>query len=118
MKQLKFIVLAGLAAALLSGCASSIDTASVAGMQTTRDAFKAALHKEYVSLAKAEQEEDDSDDTKYFIKKARDAGLGLDVLPQQLNERKIPGHASGQLAKARIIGLAIAGKVWPMIILC
>ena len=109
MKQLKFIVLAGLAAALVSGCASSIDTASVAGMQTTRDAFKSALHKEYVSLAKAEQAEDDADDTKYFIKKARDAGLGLDVLPQQLNERKIPAHASGQLAKAR---MALVNKLW------
>ena len=109
MKQLKFIVLAGLAAALVSGCASNIDTGSVAGMQTTRDAFKSALHKEYVSLAKAEQEEDDTDDTKYFIKKARDAGLGLDVLPQLLNERKIPGHASGQLAKART---ALVNKLW------
>ena len=85
-----------------------IDTASVAGMQTTRDAFKSALHKEYVSLAKAEQK-DDADDTKYFIKKARDAGLALDVLPQQLNERKIPAHASGQLAKAR---MALVNKLW------
>ena len=73
MKQLKFIVLAGLAAVLVSGCASGIDTASVAGMQTTRDAFKSALHKEYVSLAKAEQEEGDTDDTKFFINKAKDA---------------------------------------------
>ncbi|MBB52911.1 MAG: hypothetical protein CMF67_00905 [Magnetovibrio sp.] len=109
MKQLKFIVLAGLAAVLVSGCASSIDTASVAGMQTSRDAFKSALHKEYTSLAKAEQEEGDADDTKYFIKKAKDAGLGLDVLPQQLSERKIPNHAKGQLSKAR---MSLVNKLW------
>ena len=109
MKQFKFIVLAGFAAVLVSGCASSIDTASVAGMQTTRDAFKSALHKEYVSLATTEQEEGDIDDTKFFINKAKDAGLGLDVLPQQLNERKIPSHAKGQLAKART---SLVTKLW------
>ena len=72
MKQLKFIVLAGLAAVLVSGCASGIDTASVAGMQTTRDAFKSALHKEYVSLAKAEQEEGDTDDTRHGGARAKE----------------------------------------------
>ena len=106
MKQLKYIVLA---AVLVSGCASNIDTTSVAGMQTTRDAFKSALHKEYVSLAKSEQEEGDKEDTIYFINKARDAGLGLDVLPQQLDERKVPGHAKGQLAKART---SLVNKLW------
>ena len=109
MKQLKYIVLAGLAAVLVSGCASNIDTTSVAGMQTTRDAFKSALHKEYVSLAKSEQEEGDKEDTIYFINKAKDAGLGLDVLPQQLDERKLPDHAKGQLAKART---SLVNKLW------
>ncbi len=109
MKNLKFIILAGCAAVLVAGCASNIDTASVAGMQTTRDAFKSALHKEYVSLANAEQREDDREDTIYFTNKAKDAGLGLDVLPQQLDERKIPGHAKGQLAKART---SLINKLW------
>lgn len=109
MKQFKILVLAGLAAVLASGCASSIDTASVAGMQTARDAFKSALHKEYVALAMAEQKEDDADDTKYFIDKAKDAGLGLDVLPQQLDERELPAVSKGQLAKART---ALINKLW------
>jgi len=109
MKQFKFLVLAGLAAVLVSGCASGIDTASVAGMQTSRDAFKSALHKEYVSLAMAEQKEDDKDDTQYFIDKAKDAGLGLDVQPQLLDERNLPSSSKGQLAKART---SLINKLW------
>ena len=109
MKQFKLLVLAGLAAVLVSGCAGSIDTATVAGMQTTKDPFKSALHKEYVALAMAEQKEDDVDDTKYFINKAKNAGLGLDVLPQQLDERKLPSHSKGQIAKART---ALVNKLW------
>ena len=88
MKQFK-LVLAGLAAVLLSGCALNVDTMGVAGMQTTRDGFKQALHKEYVALAKSENDEGDGADAEYFLGKAKDAGLGLDVLPQQMGERNL-----------------------------
>jgi len=115
MKQLKFLVLAGLAAVLVSGCANSVDnatfaeTSSVGGMQTTRDAFKSALHKEYVALAIAEQEEADGDDARFFIAKAKDAGLGLDVLPQLLDDRTLPKSVKPQLAKART---QLVNKLW------
>jgi len=108
MKQLKFFVLAGFAAVLVSGCANQ-NIGKVSGMQTTRDNFKAALHKEYVALAVAEDKEQDSDDAEYFIQKAKNAGLGLDVIPQLLNERTLPGKTKGQLAKARS---NLVNKLW------
>ncbi len=108
MKQLKFFVLAGLAAVLVSGC-GTVDIKSVADMQTTRDAFKAALHKEYVALAQAEYAESDIEDAEYFIKKAKDAGLGLDVAPQPLSERKIPALAKKDIVAAR---KELVSKLW------
>ena len=108
MKQIKFLMLAGFAAVFVSGCAN-VETAGVAGMQTTRDAFKAALHKEYVALAVAENKEGDSEDAQYFIDKAKSAGLGLDVVPQPLTERKVPGHAKKALASART---KLTTKLW------
>jgi len=108
MKQLKFLALAGLAAVFVTGCAN-VETASVAGMQTTRDAFKSALHKEYVALAVAENKEGDSEDAEYFINKAKDAGLGLDVLPQLLDDRDLPKSAKGAMAKART---QLVNKLW------
>ncbi len=108
MKQLKFFVLAGLAAVLVSGC-GTVDIDSVSGMQTTRDAFKSALHKEYVALAQAEYNESDIEDAEYFIAKAKDAGLGLDVAPQPMAERKIPAHAKKDMAKARA---ELVSKLW------
>jgi OOP family OmpA-OmpF porin len=115
MKQLKFFVLAGFMAVLASGC-STLDTngvgamiESVGGMQTTRDAFKAGLHKEYVELAKAEYAEGDVADAEFFIKKAKDAGLGLDVAPQAMAERNIPALAKKDMAKARA---DLVAKLW------
>lgn len=115
MKQLKFLVLAGLTAVIVSGC-GTLDTngvgsmiESVSGMQTTRDAFKAALHKEYVGLAVAEYKESDVADAEYFIKKAKDAGLGLDVAPQPMAERDIPAIAKKDMAAARA---ELVSKLW------
>jgi len=108
MKQFK-LVLAGLAAVLLSGCALNVDTMGVAGMQTTRDGFKQALHKEYVALAKSENDEGDGADAEYFLGKAKDAGLGLDVLPQQMGERNLPGKTKGAIAAART---QLVNKLW------
>ena len=108
MKQLKFFVLAGLAAVLVSGC-GTVDIKSVADMQTTRDPFKSALHKEYVALAQAEYDESDVEDAEYFIAKAKDAGLGLDVAPQPLSERTIPGYAKKSMVGAR---KELVDKLW------
>jgi outer membrane protein OmpA-like peptidoglycan-associated protein len=115
MKKFKFLVLAGVAAIVVSGCAGSVnnetiaETKSIGGMQTTRDVFKSALHKEYLALAIAEQKEGDGDDARFFLLKAKNAGLGLDVLPQQLDERVIAKQAKGQLAKARTV---LVNKLW------
>lgn len=108
MKQLKFFVLAGFAAIMVTGC-GTVDIKSVADMQTTRDAFKSALHKEYVALADAEYMESDIEDAEYFVAKAKDAGLGLDVAPQPMAERKIPGYAKKSMAKARA---ELVSKLW------
>jgi OOP family OmpA-OmpF porin len=108
MKQLKFFVLAGLAAVLVSGC-GTVDIKSVADMQTTRDPFKSALHKEYVALAQSEYDESDIEDAEYFINKAKDAGLGLDLAPQPLSERTIPGYAKKSMVAAR---KELVDKLW------
>ena len=108
MKQLKFFVLAGLAAVLVTGC-GTVDIDGVGNMQTTRDSFKAALHKEYVALAGAEYKESDIEDAEYFIAKAKDAGLGLDVSPQPMSERVVPKFAKKTMAKARA---ALVSKLW------
>ncbi len=110
MKHFKYIIPAGLVALLLAGCGSVELVNKVSDMQTTRDAFKAALHKEYVALAVKEQNINDVDDAMFFIKRAREVGLGLDVAPQPLSDRKgIPKYAKKGLATARA---NLVAKLW------
>ncbi len=110
MKQLKYLMPAGLVSLLVAGCGSVELVNKVSDMQTTRDAFKSALHKEYVALAVAEQKLSDVDDAIFFIKRAREVGLGLDVSPQPLSDRKgIPKYARKGLVKARA---KLVAKLW------
>lgn len=110
MKQLKYLMPAGLVSLLVAGCGSVELVNKVSDMQTTRDAFKSALHKEYVALAVAEQKMSDVDDAIFFIKRAREVGLGLDVSPQPLSDRKgIPKYARKGLVKARA---KLVAKLW------
>ena len=109
MKQLKFFVLAGLAAVLVTGCAGveAIDSAS--GIKVSKDPFKAALHKEYLMLAQAEDKEGDTEDAVYFANKAKSAGMGEDVAPQPMAERVIPKIAKKNMASARS---ELVSKLW------
>ncbi|MAH83033.1 MAG: hypothetical protein CBB68_00790 [Rhodospirillaceae bacterium TMED8] len=108
MNQVKFYIMNGLTAVLVAGC-GTVDTKGVGDMQTTRDAFKSALHKEYVALADAENKESDIDDAEFFIAKAKESGLGLDVAPQAMSERTIPLYAKKSMAKARA---ELVRKLW------
>tara|TARA_B100000686_G_C16685909_1_gene914786 strand:- start:26 stop:907 length:882 start_codon:yes stop_codon:yes gene_type:complete len=110
MKHFKYLIPAGLVSLLVAGCGSVELVNEISDMQTTRDEFKAALHKEYVALALKEQSINDEDDAVFFIKRAREVGLGLDLAPQPLSDRKgIPKYARKGLAAARA---SLVAKLW------
>ena len=66
-------------------------------------------HQERCRHADSEYKQSDIDSTEYYIKKAKDAGLGLDVVPQPMAERKIPEFAKKEMAKARA---DLVSKLW------
>jgi len=109
MRQFKVYSIAAVGLLLLSGCSQFVDTDSVSMMAPKGNAFQNALHQEYVALAVAEKKEDDGDDAKYFIDKAKAAAMGESVGPQPLEERKLPESAKGDLAQAR---LQLVNKLW------
>jgi len=109
MRQIKTFSFAAAGLLLLSGCSGFVDTDSVSMMAPKGNAFQNALHQEYVDLAVAEKKEDDGDDAKYFIAKAKSAAMGESVGPQPLEERAIPDDTKGDLAKAR---LQLVNKLW------
>lgn len=109
MRQVKNLSFAAAGLLLLSGCSQFVDTDSVSMMAPKGNAFQNALHQEYVDLAVMEKTEDDGDDAKYFIAKAKSAAMGESVGPQPLEERAIPEAAKGDLAKAR---LQLVNKLW------
>ena len=109
MKQLKFFVLAGLAAVLVTGCGSVQLIDEVSGMSPKGNAFTQAAYKEYLALAKAEQDESDIEDAVFFANKAKAAANGDPVAPQAMAERNIPKFAKATMVKERT---ALVDKLW------
>lgn len=73
---------------LLAGaCTDARLVDNVSQMKPTEGGFKAGLHKEYVSLARAELGEGDLFDTGVFARRAEAAAMGKEVNPDQLWDR-------------------------------
>ena len=92
----------GLAAVLvLAACTAAPDLGELQAIKPAGDDFSKGLYKGYAALAKAEYDEADWKDSAYFARKAEDAAIGVDVLPDKMDQRKIPGGAVEELAAAR-----------------
>lgn len=100
MKLLSRLTILGLMGALVAAC-SSIDLNATKKMSLSGDAFQNALFKEYVDLARMEDEEFDSADAVYFDNRAKAAAAGKDTGPQELSARNLPKSAMGDLKDAR-----------------
>jgi OmpA-OmpF porin, OOP family len=85
---------------LLSGCVG-YDLGRVSEMPPSDSAFATALHQEYVRMARAEADEADWGNAVYFNNKARLAGIGDDVSPQQPAERRLPDDVSSEFETQR-----------------
>lgn len=87
------------AAALLSACAANLGEAERAA--PPGNAFAAELHKGYVELARAEQDENDFTDARAFADRAIAAAGGKPMPPESLGARKLPAATVPALADAR-----------------
>lgn len=84
----------------LTGCAGTmLDDAQ--GVDPAGTSFQNALYSGYVDLALAEYDEGDYRDSDYFSRQALAAAGGQAVMPQALEERRLPGDSLGALGDAR-----------------
>ncbi|MAN79779.1 MAG: flagellar motor protein MotB [Rhodospirillaceae bacterium] len=100
MKFLNKLAVLGLTGALVAAC-SSIDLDATKMMSLSGDNFQKALFKEYVDLARSEDDQADSRSAVYYNNRAKMAAAGKDTGPQELKDRKIPSSAAADLAAAR-----------------
>lgn len=86
-------------AVLLGGCTTNFiqdQLAPVRAMPTTGTAFTQALHTEYLWLADAEYSGGDLSDALYYGEKARRAGNGEEVAPEDPYANATPIDAAGE----------------------
>ena len=100
MKFLNRLAVLGLTGALVAAC-SSIDLDATKKMPLSGDNFQKALFKEYVELARSEDDQADSRSAVYYNTRAQMAAAGKDTGPQDMKDRKIPSSATADLAAAR-----------------
>ena len=100
MKILNRMAVLGLVGALVAAC-SSIDLDTTQKMALKGDKFQSALFKEYVDLARSEDDQGDSRSAVYYNMRAKMAADGKDTGPQELKDRKIPAGAVADLTAAR-----------------
>ena len=100
MKILNRLAVLGLTGALVAAC-SSIDLDATKKMSLSGDNFQKALFKEYVDLARSEDDQADSRSAVYYNARAKMAAAGKDTGPQDLKDRKIPSGAVADLTAAR-----------------
>lgn len=101
MHSIKILASAAALGIVLGGCAGLEDPSRVRAMTKQGDAFQRALHSEYVDLAQAEWDEYDMWDSDFFIAKAGKAGMGQNVLPQEVAERELPADTVSEITTAR-----------------
>ncbi len=95
-------VVAGAAAGVLlfAGC-SGQQLGSAEKVKPTGSEFNQALYQGYVSLAKDEYREGDYRDSDKFAGRAKQAGTGGSVMPEEVAARKLPADKAGELTDAR-----------------
>ncbi|MDH3228966.1 MAG: OmpA family protein [Alphaproteobacteria bacterium] len=96
------IAVAGAAAGLLllAGC-SGQQLGSARTIQPTGSEFSQNLYRGYVSLSEAEYAEGDYRDSDAFARRAKQAGTGGAVAPEDIAARKLPVESTGELTAAR-----------------
>jgi OOP family OmpA-OmpF porin len=72
----------------------------IRSMQTSGSAFTQALHSEYLWLADAEYAGNDLSDALYYGEKARRAGNGEEVAPEDPTAQGIPASEAAELTRA------------------
>jgi len=77
------------------------DVDRVRAMAPTGDAFRAALHRDYLEIAEEERSEGDWPDARYFLRRAEAVALGEAVAPQEVAEREIVPEKAPELEAAR-----------------
>ncbi|MBL4719920.1 MAG: OmpA family protein [Alphaproteobacteria bacterium] len=97
----RLFLLLGVAAFTLGACADGSLINSASNMKPTGSAFSMALHKEYVTLAKAEQKEGDHMDAAVFARRAKTAGSGKSVSPDNIFDRGYSNNNRATLLNAR-----------------
>ncbi len=101
MKSINLIAVLS-TAGLLSACAAfNYNLTDVSEQKLSGDAFKDALHEEYLILARDENKEGDWNDASFFAKRATDAASGVDFGPQEIKDRGIPQANLKELGFAR-----------------
>jgi OOP family OmpA-OmpF porin len=100
MKFLSRLAVLGLVGALVAAC-SSIDLDATKKMSLSGDNFQKALFKEYVDLARSEDDQGDSKSAIYYNDRAKMAAAGKDTGPQELKARKLPSSAVADITAAR-----------------
>jgi OOP family OmpA-OmpF porin len=102
---------------LAGACTDARLVDNVSQMKPTEGGFKTGLHKEYVSLARAELDEGDFFDTGIFARRAEAAAMGKGVDPDQLWDRDYTKKDRGLLFKERdrlVAALDGGGRAhWP-----
>ena len=92
MRMRSLATLAGIVL-LVGACADSRLVSDVSKLKPKESGFKANLHKEYVDLAKAENEEGDTYDTGVFAPRAEASAMGKSVDPDKLWDRSYQEEA-------------------------
>ncbi len=101
---MKTIIVATGAAAgliLLAGC-SGAQLGSARTVQPTGSEFNQSLYRGYIGLSESEYAEGDYRDSDAFAKRAKQAGAGSAVAPEDIAARSLPAENVGELTEARM----------------
>lgn len=85
----------------LKGLTGDWDVATVKNLPKPEGAFEQALFDEYVRLGSAERQEQDWNDTDFFLSRARLLSQGRSVEPTHLEDRDMPADSLAELTSAR-----------------
>jgi len=85
---------------LLAGCSGS-ELGRAQKLQPAGSEFSQNLYKGYIGLSESEYAEGDYQDADAFARRAKQAGAGGAVAPEDIAARKLPAERTGELTAAR-----------------
>jgi OOP family OmpA-OmpF porin len=100
MRSLHSLGAVAVAALVLSAC-SGVELERTAGMTPTGSEFNRALFGEYIALSRSEYNQGDYADSDTYALRARAAGQGTMVQPEEVSAREIPADKVGELTTYR-----------------